>query len=204
MEAPFIAHPNELGDLDLSLALSSLSVETSGSASQTRTAKLALLQPLATPAMLAACRNPSSRVVRFPYGESLGSEILNIAALGKAWRQALLAVPPVTHLIFDLSFPVLQASGDDGSIQMNPPGDMPLRLSWDTAIAPLAVHWQHLAIRAADVMRLAVTIATTVRMRAPGDIHFEVVYNEEDGASQKAMDLLRKQLRAIAAASVSS
>ncbi|EJD50573.1 hypothetical protein AURDEDRAFT_182467 [Auricularia subglabra TFB-10046 SS5] len=208
-DLPRVADPRDVQDLDLSVGLSSLTVEAddsheSPSLPQTRKAKLGLLQPLATSAMLAACRDPSSRTVRFPDGrpsDSLGPEFLDISSLSKAWRKALVEVPPVTHLTFDLTLPKAEVEGNPESVGENESGDVSRRVYWDTA-APARGH--HLAVRAPDVMRLAVTIATTVRMRTEGDVRFDVAYDEDDDASPRAMKLLKQQLLAIASTGVSA
>ncbi|KAI0124311.1 hypothetical protein BJ170DRAFT_638853 [Xylariales sp. AK1849] len=207
-EERIITSPSQLQEADLSIGLSKLSIETgepeSQSQSPTRQVRLALLQPLATPAMLVACRNPSSTVVRFPDGrasDATGHEYLDISALRKAWVQAVGKVLPVSLITFDLSLPQPDGSVEgegEGEGVAEGKGKRFRNVYWDTSTPS---HGQHLAVLAPDVMRLAVSIATTTRMRVQGDLRFELVYNEKDGVSTRAMALLKKQLLAIAESS---
>lgn len=192
-EAQRITDPSQIQESDLSIGLSNLAIGTpepgSPSQPQTRQARLDLLQPLATPAMLAACCNPASRVVHFPDGrasDAIGHEYLDISALGRAWRQALAKVPPVSRLTFNLSLPKPDNDGEGE--------DAFQKVYWDTATP---ARGQHLAVLARDVMRVVMNIATTMQMRVQGDVHFEVVYDEDEAVSLKAMELLKKQLLAI-------
>lgn len=202
-EAQRITDPSQIQESDLSIKLSNFAIETpepgSGSPSQQARVRLDLLQPLATPTMLAACRNPASRVVPFPDGrtsDAVGHEYLDISALSRAWRAALVQVPPVSRLTFNLSLPKPdnggkgEGEGEDGNGFQ--------KIYWDTATP---ARGQHLAVLARDVMQMVNTIATTMRMRGQGDVRFEVVYDEDEdedeGVSVKAMELLKKQLLAI-------
>lgn len=180
-EAPAITDPSQIQESDLSLGLS-----------------LHLLQPLATPTMLAACRSPASRVVPTqddrPSGsigdEFIGDEFLDISALGKAWRQALAKVQPISRLTFNLSLPKPANLGEgEGEDAFH-------KVYWHTSM-PADGH--HLAVVAPEVMRLVITIATTTRVRLQGDVHFEIVFDEDDGVSLMAMELLKKELRAAVA-----
>jgi hypothetical protein len=118
---------------DITTRLSSLSIETSKpshSGSQIQQAKLVLLQPLANADMLAACRNPDSRLIRKPNGFVCGTsnyEYLDIRALSVAWRQAVTKVPPISQVTFDLTLP--KPEGDEkstsGAFQ---------KVFWDTAM----------------------------------------------------------------------
>lgn len=95
-------------------------------------------------------------------------------------------VPPISQLTFDLSLPK-EDEKNKGSFQ---------KIYWDTAM-PEEVS---LGVHARDVMTLAITIATVMRMRADGDVRFEVTYDETEGVSLKGMTLLKKQLLALAEA----
>ncbi|KAH6849676.1 hypothetical protein B0I37DRAFT_369558 [Chaetomium sp. MPI-CAGE-AT-0009] len=88
--------------------------------------RLALLQPLADPAMFAACRNPASKTIHRPdsrVGEVVSHEYLDISALDKAWRHALSKAPPTSHVTFDLRLP--KPVGDGEAVQP---------ICWDTAM----------------------------------------------------------------------
>lgn len=179
VEAESITDPSLLPSLlqkaDIEPLMSSLSIETSTRSSisgpQTQQAKLVLLQPLANDDMLDVCRQP-------------GSRYLNIQPLSKAWRQALVKVPPISQLTFDLTLPKVDEQ-NKGSFR---------HVHWDTAMPKDASH----GIIARDVMTLVTTIATGVRMRVDGDVRFEVIYDETDGVSLKAMTRLKKQLLVLA------
>jgi hypothetical protein len=192
-EAQRITDPSQIQESDLSTGLSNLTIETPvpGSPSQqhTRQARLGLLQPLATPVMLAASSNPASRVVRFPDGraiDSVGHEYLDISALAK--------VPPISRLTFNLSLPKPESGGEGEDEGEGEGEDAFQKIYWDTATPE---HGQHLAVLACDVMNLVITMATTTRMWVQGDMRFEVVYDEDEGVSLSAMELLKKQLLTI-------
>ncbi|KZL87275.1 hypothetical protein CI238_10395 [Colletotrichum incanum] len=195
-----ITDPSQVEEVDLSVRLSNLFVEMTGSESQsqlpTRHIKLVLLQPLATPAMLAICRNPSSALssMTIDSGDgnmttAPGNEYLNLTALDKAWRKAVGKVLPVSFITFDLSLPKPESSVEKGGLD-----------------AFQSIHWEvsppyqsmDPCIMTRDVMRLVITIATTARMRTQGDLGFDIIYEEKDKASRSAMRLLQKQLQAIA------
>lgn len=95
-----VLDPSQLSDVPLHL--SRLQTMDAASASETPVV-LALLQPLSEDEMFAACHEPIH-------------EILNLDPLGRAWRQALRDVPPMTRMVFDLTLPM--AKGDkDGELQ---------------------------------------------------------------------------------------
>jgi hypothetical protein len=131
VETQRITEPSLLSDI--TTRLSSLSIETSKpshSGSQIQQAKLVLLQPLANADMLAACRNPDSRLIRKPNGFVCGTsnyEYLDIRPLSVAWRQAVTKVPPISQVTFDLTLP--KPEGDEkstsGAFQ---------KVFWDTAM----------------------------------------------------------------------
>jgi hypothetical protein len=49
-------------------------------------------------------------------------------------------------------------------------------------------------VLARDVMTTVVTISTETRMRADGVLKFEVVYDQREGVTPKAIKMLEKQL----------
>ncbi|KAI0158146.1 hypothetical protein GGR57DRAFT_500263 [Xylariaceae sp. FL1272] len=150
----------------------------SQSQSQTGQLRLVLLQPLANPSMLAACRNPSSRILRFPDGSAsngIGDENLDL-----------------TQNPADAS-----PSGRDAEEG----GTKFQQIYWNTS-TPL--NGRHVTISAGDVMRLAVTIATVTRIKIKGHVDFGVSFDNENGPSGKAMRLLRSQLQAIANTTVAT
>lgn len=200
-EAQCITDPCQLLESGLAIGPSNLAVDTaernSPSQPQTRQARLVLLQPLATCTMLAACRKPSSCMVPFPDGrpsDAIGDEYLDISPLSRAWRQALAKTLPVPRLTFNLSLPKPGTGDSEGEGESD---DALQRVYWDTATP---ARGRHLAVAARDVMHLVTTIATTMRMRVQGDVRFEVVYDEDEGLSLRAMKLLKKQLLDIAEA----
>lgn len=191
VEAERIADPSLLQQSDIVIRLSSLSLGTSEpsseSSSQTQHVKLVLLQPLANADMLEACRDPDSRLVCKPNGFVCGvanHEYLDIQPLSKAWRQALTKVPPISQLTFDLALPKKDETSK-GSFQ---------RVYWGTAMP----QEESLGVHARDVRILAITIATVMRMRADGDVRFEVTYDETEGVLPGEMAYLKKQLLALA------
>ncbi|GIJ83143.1 hypothetical protein Asppvi_001662 [Aspergillus pseudoviridinutans] len=54
-----------------------------------------------------------------------------------------------------------------------------------------------LCVQAGDVMNLVVTIATETRIRAMGNVCFEVVYDEAEGVAPRVLTRLGKQLLAL-------
>ncbi|KAH6637255.1 hypothetical protein F5144DRAFT_570051 [Chaetomium tenue] len=153
--------------------------------------RLALLQPLADPATLAACYDPPARTTHH-----CGSwdQALDISPLAKAWRQALAKAPPASHITFDLRLPgvVLRLPKRVGG------GQAPTRM----------VHWKPnahgieraLGIPPHTVTQLVVTIATAARMRVPADLLFKVSYTGEQGIPAENMKMLRTLLEGFATA----
>ncbi|GJC91109.1 hypothetical protein ColLi_13947 [Colletotrichum liriopes] len=128
-EPSSITDPSQVEEVDLSVRLSNLFIEMTGAESQsqlpTRHIKLVLLQPLATPAMLATCRNPSSALssTTVDSGDgniitASGNEYLNLTALDKAWRKAVGKVLPVSFITFDVSLPKYESSDKDGGVML--------------------------------------------------------------------------------------
>jgi hypothetical protein len=145
---------------------------------QTSPPILVLLQALANPDMLTACRRPSTYT---------SNQYLNIQPLSLKWRQALPNIAPITHLIFDLTLPrPLPPSSSSGGLEFQ-------KIYWDTRIPSEG----GLAVLVRDVTTMVVTIATGMRMRADGVLKFDVVYDQSEGVTPKAMNLLQKQLREL-------
>jgi hypothetical protein len=145
---------------------------------QTSPPILVLLQPLANPDMLTACRRPSTYT---------SNQYLNIQPLSLKWRQALTNIAPITQIIFDLTLPCpLPPSSSSGGLEFQ-------KIYWDTGIPPEG----GLAVLVRDVTTMVVTIATGMRMRADGVLKFDVVYDQSEGVTLKAMNLLQKQLREL-------
>jgi hypothetical protein len=183
-EAEAITEPDLLDEFCITAGLSTLSTGTSGvspeSAPLTKKARLVLLQPLANPDILQACRNPH---VRAPRSSRRLHEFLDIRPLSKAWRHATIKVPPFSHLIFDLTLPKQHERHNDPFH----------KVYWDVAMPRgdgLGVHVQ-------DVMNLVIIIATETRIRAKGNVCFELVYDETDRVARGAVACLNRQLLAL-------
>ncbi|KAI1325166.1 hypothetical protein F5Y16DRAFT_275892 [Xylariaceae sp. FL0255] len=205
-----IAEPQQAHDTILSISPSSFEIESvtgSGSASCSKL-RLALLQPLAQPRMLEACRDPSSRILHTHpsrrTNETPVSENLDLTALDKAWRRAISELSPTAAIVFDLSLPKPEAKREteaepkvetvtEESHQEN---DFQ-RIYW-TVSAPGGN--DAITVELRQVMRIAVTIASTTRVRVPRgeEVQFDVVFNEEDRPSVRGVELLKKQLEVIA------
>ncbi|KAK4235850.1 hypothetical protein C8A03DRAFT_46071 [Achaetomium macrosporum] len=190
----YITDPAQLQELDLAGKLSDLNLADDPVNSEETTTRhaaprlrLALLQPLADPAMFAACRNPAPKTIQRPDGrvrEVIGHEYLDISALDKAWRHALTKAPPASHITFDLRLP--KSVGDTEAVQ---------QIYWDTA---MPMDGQHFGISARNVMRLVAAIAIVARVRVQGEVHFGLSYDKAEGVSTRAMDSLSKQLEVLA------
>jgi hypothetical protein len=190
----YIPNPAQLQDLNLALTMSDLTVADNphDSAGTTRQAmphlRLALLYPLADPAMFAACRNPAPNTSRLPNGqvdEASIHELLDISALAKAWRHAMAKAPPTAHITIDLSFPKPGAGNDSAEVNS---------LCWDTA---LPRDMRCFGIAARNVMRLVVCITTLARMRVQGEVHFALGYDEANRTASKVINSLMAQLKNI-------
>jgi hypothetical protein len=145
---------------------------------QTSLPIIVLLQPLANPDMLTVCRRPNTYT---------SCQYLNIQPLSLKWRQALPNIAPITHLIFDLTLPhPLPPSSFPGGLEFQ-------KIYWDTGLPSEG----GLAVLVRDVTTMVITIATGMRMRADGVLKFEVVYDQSEGVTPKAMNLLQKQLREL-------
>ncbi|KAF2423574.1 hypothetical protein EJ08DRAFT_737389 [Tothia fuscella] len=112
---------------------------------------LCLLQPLVNSEMLATCGDPSSRCVRMvdrSMGDVANEEFLSIAPLSQAWRRAMANSAPRAEAVLDMRLPVISE------------GSSP-QICWDTVIPRNG----GLVVRMQEVIRIAITIATDVRMR---------------------------------------
>ncbi|KAI1270045.1 hypothetical protein F5Y18DRAFT_366925 [Xylariaceae sp. FL1019] len=191
-----------------SIGVESVSKSMSSSGQKLR---LALLQPLAQPEVLHACRNPSSRFGKTcPSGRPFRkSEVLDLTALDKAWRRAVSQSSPASVIVFDLSLPKLEeATHESGTAAKeeivaegeSTPQDRFKKVYWTVSQPD---NDDAVGVELRDVMRTAVTIASTTRMRAPQgqDVRFDVVINEEDKPPRRGGDRLKQQLTAIAQSS---
>jgi hypothetical protein len=181
-ETERIIEPDLLDEFIITAGLSSLSTETSqpppDSVPQAQKARLVLLQPLANAEMLESCRTHKP--------DNSNNELLNIQPLSSAWRRAIMNVPPFSQLIFDLTLPKDTEEWKD-SFQ---------KVHWDTFIP----QENSLGVRVRDVKTLIITIATEMKIRANGDVWFDVVYDEVEGAkgiAPRAMAILKKHLLAL-------
>lgn len=154
--------------------------------------------------MVEACRNPSSSILSaYPSGrnsKTIVSETLDLTVLDKAWRHTVSRLLPVSAIVFDISLPKpeakretraeIAAEGNDHEHDFQ-------KIYW-TVSAP--DRNDTIAIELRDVMRIAVTIASTARMRVPLGEHvrFDIVFNEEDNPSISGVKLLKRQLEATA------
>ncbi|PMD16255.1 hypothetical protein NA56DRAFT_649624 [Hyaloscypha hepaticicola] len=128
--------------------------------------------------MLTVCRRPNTYT---------SCQYLNIQPLSLKWRQALTNIAPITHLIFDLTLPrPLSPSSFPGGLEFQ-------KIYWDTGLPSEG----GLAVLVRDVTTMVITITTGMRMRAGGVLKFEVVYDQSEGVTPKAMNLLQKQLREL-------
>jgi hypothetical protein len=184
-EAERIAKPSLLNNFLVTPEVSSPSTGASASppqpGSQTRKARLVLLQPLANAEWLEACRIRSDNGLL-----TSENEFLNIQPLSRAWRRAITSVPPFSHLIFDLTLPKETEECKDTFHQVH----------WDTFIP----EERSLGVPLRDVLNLVRTIATGTKVRASGDVRFEVVYDEVEGAKRiapRAIAILKKELLAL-------
>lgn len=142
--------------------------------------------------MLAACRNPSSKIMWAMDGSSSYSsddEFLNIQPLGAAWRQAVTKATPPREVIFDLTLPKEEASTEGDASTNRSEG-----VYWSHALPPQG----GLAIRILDVITLAVTLATNIKMRTAADLKFSVITKEPESIQPESMEKLEMQLLALA------
>jgi hypothetical protein len=176
-EACRITNPSQLarGAPKLGIEASATDSTLSEGLLQTPPTTLVLLQPLANPDMLTACHPPNT-FTEYQY--------LNIQPLSLEWRQALINITPITHLILDLTLPrPLPPSSSSGELEFQ-------KIYWDTGIPSEG----GTAVLTRDVMTMVLTIATGMRMRADGVLKFEVMYDLSEGVTPNAMRLLQKHL----------
>jgi hypothetical protein len=186
-ESHRILEPSLLSDLETvpaSCDIESNQQVTSGS--RARQVTLVLLQPLANDNVLAACRDPPSRSIHKEDGSVCGMsnhEYLDLRPLGIIWRRAVAGVAPISRLTFELTLPQNVENTDSFT-----------KVYWDTALPRQG----GLVVLAQRIMTLVITLATATRIRAKGDVQFEVLYDRAEGISLKAMSGLEEQLQAIA------
>ncbi len=92
-------------------------------------------------------------------------------------------ITPISQVMFDLTLP----KEDESTPELE-------KVYWDTATPREG----GLAVRTQDVMTLAITIATGIKMRGSGDARFGVAYDETEGVSPSVVALLQKQLLTLA------
>lgn len=122
---------------------------------------LQLLHALQDETLLAPSRNPGSKFMRDGEGRRLLNsptehEYFDLVAIGKAWRAALLAVPPelVERVAFDQTLPrALRVDGES------------LPLHWETSLKGAGV-----AVISMDVSCLVIGMATVLRTRRDGGV----------------------------------
>jgi len=154
--------------------------------------ELAILQPLANPDILAACRNRRPPQVHGDGNSPMNinsldyQEQLNLRELGLAWRRALASIDPLQNVVFELALP--EVTPDSGRSRG----------------AAAEIYWMHkmprggcLYVEPHQVIRLITTLATALRMRSDGDVRFDVKYIKGEGDA-RLMQLLRRQLFALA------
>lgn len=213
--SPFIADADQIQDSLITIYPSSLKIEPTSGAQLTPSLRLnlALLQPLAEPCIMKACRNPASRILSaHPSGRTSRTplpEVLDLTALDKAWRRTVNQMLPASAIIFNISLPQpaakfkINAEPEAKTVAKgNDSEDGFQKIYWSVS-AP-DTH-DAVLIELRDVMRIAVTIASTTRMRVPrGEtLWFDVVFNEEDNPSVRGVDQLKSQLKAISQSPVS-
>ncbi|AEO53771.1 hypothetical protein MYCTH_2106573 [Thermothelomyces thermophilus ATCC 42464] len=208
----YIAHPGQLQEPDIAGQLSDLHLADGAATSEDATTRrpapprlrLALLQPLADPAVLAACRKPAPDAaanlddedtgVVSPAIVGIGHEYLDITPLDEAWRKALAKAPPVSQITFDLRLPRAVGSDGDGSEEAHS------GIYWETTVSRRG---EQFALPVRNVTRLVTTIAIVARIRARGgggDVRFELSYDVTDGLPSKLVETLRACLVGIESA----
>lgn len=177
---------------DIVYSTSSLSIETQSDSA--RCIRLALLRSIANTEMLAACRNPNSRFLRNCEGSILrpsNHETLDIRPLSLAWRQVIANVSPSYEVTFDVTLPTEESITTPSNTQ---------ELYWeDTSPSEGGA-----AIITQDVMNLAISLATAIRMRTKGELCFRVTSDDHELTQPiSRWNLLQKQLLALAEYKVS-
>ncbi|KAL2170766.1 hypothetical protein VTG60DRAFT_4421 [Thermothelomyces hinnuleus] len=216
----YIAHPAQLQEPDIAGQLSDLHLADGAAASEDATTRraapprlrLALLQPLADPAVLAACRKPAPDAANLddedtgvvsPPIVGVGHEYLDITPLDEAWRKALVKAPPASHITFDLRLPRAVGGGGDGDNHNDNDEDCSEAhpgIYWETTVPRRG---EQFALPVRNVTRLVTTIAIVARMRAQGgggDARFGLSYDVTDGLPSKLVETLRARLIGIESA----
>ena len=147
---------------------------------------LQLLHALEDDTLLAESRNARSKFMRDEHGPRYDSpsdsEYFDLTAVGKAWRKAMLSVPPnlIDRVTFDQTLPqTLQIDGQE------------VPLHWETTLTGAGV-----AVLTMDVSSLVINMATVLRMRRGGGVTFVVAYDDAerpmDDHIEKLDGILRK------------
>lgn len=168
----YFAHPDQLASIDDTSNFDDGKGSTTpaGKPCQPISTTLALFQPLTHPEVLTQARTLHSR---------LGTGYLNLNSLSLSWRQALMRIPPLQHIIFDLTIPALPESAG-------------LKILWSTDTSE---DEGVVRIEMTDVILMVNTIATTTRMRVDSEgsgknLKFEMVHDQ----SPDFLRVLEKQL----------
>lgn len=139
--------------------------------------QLNLLEPLADPDVLSQCRNPKPRQI-WP------GEYIDITPLSKAWRDCWKTFQPASGnmvITFDLSLPTVTSEAGART------------LWWDRTIPS---ECNHMAVLSNQVLLLARTLATVMKMRCQGRARFVVVTGQEDG-NDAMRDILKNDFVGI-------
>ncbi|PYI31785.1 hypothetical protein BP00DRAFT_342974 [Aspergillus indologenus CBS 114.80] len=150
--------------------------------------KLALLKPLANSETLADCTN---RKTDFCTDHSeLGQICLDIQPLGRAWRQELLKVPPMSSLIFDLTIPSIKYNGKGKARAKNTDETEP-QLAWGDRDRPC------LAVSMREVIHIVTTIATSMKIRGKNSTRFVLMYDPSQLIRLDEINELKEKLRVL-------
>ena len=110
---------------------------------------------------------------------------LNLESLGRAWREALLGIPPLSDLVFDLTLPTVDAGEESSSMSNKGEGEGESgsggksRVVWDRDMRSGDLEW---GLETREVLRIVRTIATVMRMRIDrvgGRVGFAVVLGDD-------------------------
>ncbi|PYI23528.1 hypothetical protein BO99DRAFT_439807 [Aspergillus violaceofuscus CBS 115571] len=150
--------------------------------------KLALLKPLANSETLADCTN---RKTDFCTDHSeLGQMCLDIQPLGRAWRQELLKVPPMSALIFDLTIPSIKYNGKGKARAKNTDETEP-QLAWGDRDRPCLV------VSMREVIHIVTTIATSMKIRGKNSTRFVLMYDPSQLIRLDEINELKEKLRVL-------
>ncbi|KAK4892148.1 hypothetical protein LTR27_009332 [Elasticomyces elasticus] len=149
--------------------------------------KLQLFHALMDEILLAESRNPESKFMRDENGPRYDwpseNEYLDLTAVGKAWREAMLSVPTnlVGHVTFDQTLPqTLHIDGKEVS------------LHWETTLTGVGV-----AVLTMDVSSLVIGMVTVLRMRRGGGVTFDAVYDDGERPGDRHVQRLDEILRKL-------